>query len=67
MVRMDDLLSLCYHDLLPHHRAMLRDPALYPDPEAFRPERFEGVQFEGDAALRDPANLIFGFGRRCVP
>ena len=63
---MDDLLSLSYHDLLPHHRAMLRDPALYPDAEVFRPERFEGIKFEGDAALLDPANVVFGFGRRCV-
>lgn len=44
-------------------RAMTRDPALYPDPEVFRPERFEEMDAE-TAGARDPRKYTFGFGRR---
>ena len=40
---------------------MSRDPEEYPDPESFEPERF--LQ---DSPPRDPADYVFGFGRRCV-
>ncbi|RPD64515.1 CyP450 monooxygenase [Lentinus tigrinus ALCF2SS1-7] len=43
-----------------------RDPAVYPDPERFDPERFlknGRLHLEG----RDPANFAFGFGRRVCP
>ncbi|KAI0628180.1 cytochrome P450 [Trametes polyzona] len=46
--------------------AISRDPAVYPDPEAFRPERF----LDGDkpsSGARDPYSYIFGFGRRICP
>ncbi|TFK92448.1 cytochrome P450 [Polyporus arcularius HHB13444] len=44
-------------------RAMARDPALYPDPDNFVPERFiKDGRFEFDG--RDPAEYAFGFGRR---
>ncbi len=46
-----------------HVRAMLHDEDDYPDPMAFRPERFlkEGKL---DTSVRDPSQMAFGFGRR---
>ncbi|KZT11800.1 cytochrome P450 monooxygenase [Laetiporus sulphureus 93-53] len=46
--------------------AMTRNPELYPDADAFRPERFEVADPEIVEAM-DPSNLIFGFGRRKCP
>lgn len=42
---------------------MLHDPAVYEDPEEFRPERFlrDGVL---DPTVRDPYLFVFGYGRR---
>ncbi|KAG8217060.1 cytochrome P450 [Butyriboletus roseoflavus] len=45
--------------------AMLYDEARYPNPEAFDPERFLDTQ--GLLTEDDPAELIFGFGRRSCP
>jgi cytochrome P450 len=44
---------------------MLHDPALYPEPDAFKPERF----LNADGSLRDDPVLIsaFGFGKRICP
>jgi len=45
--------------------AILRDPTLYPDPDAFKPERW--LQSQGDdeqEKKRDPRAYVFGFGRR---
>jgi cytochrome P450 len=46
-------------------RAILHDPAIYPDPDAFKPERF----LNSDGSLRDDPVLIstFGFGKRLCP
>ncbi|TBU38080.1 cytochrome P450, partial [Dichomitus squalens] len=46
--------------------AFTRDPNVYPNPEAFIPERFlkEG-RLNPD--VRDPATLVFGYGRRGCP
>jgi cytochrome P450 len=46
-------------------RAILHDPANYPDPDAFKPERF----LNSDGTLRDDPVLIstFGFGKRLCP
>ena len=44
---------------------MLRNPDDYPNPECFDPDRFlkDGHINSG---VRDPATVIFGFGRRYV-
>lgn len=47
-------------------RAMLRDEQLYPDPDAFRPERFLEKVDHHIERTRDPRNYVFGFGRRSV-
>ncbi|KAI0289360.1 cytochrome P450 [Russula brevipes] len=46
-------------------RAILRDPALYPRPDIFKPERF----LNPDGSLRDDPILAsaFGFGKRICP
>ncbi|KII85530.1 hypothetical protein PLICRDRAFT_178586 [Plicaturopsis crispa FD-325 SS-3] len=47
--------------------AILHDPSVYPDPEAFKPERFlkDG---KIDPCVRDPTTSgAFGFGRRVCP
>jgi cytochrome P450 len=42
---------------------MLHDEEVYPNPGAFMPERF--IQDKViNTKLRDPRELIFGFGRR---
>lgn len=45
-------------------RMMLRDPAIYPEPEKFQPERF--LDRPGKPSQLDPDEIGFGFGRRCV-
>jgi hypothetical protein len=46
-------------------RAMTRDEEVYPDAGSFKPERFikNGAL---NKEIRDPRNIIFGFGRRSV-
>jgi len=46
--------------------AMLHNEDDYPDPSAFKPERFikDG---QLDPNIRDPATIAFGFGRRLCP
>jgi cytochrome P450 len=46
-------------------RAILHDPTLYPEPDAFKPERFLNI----DGSLRDDPVLTsaFGYGRRICP
>jgi hypothetical protein len=46
-------------------RAILHDPTTYPDPDAFKPERF----LNADGSLRDDPVLTstFGFGKRVCP
>lgn len=45
---------------------MMHDPEHYPDPDAFRPERFYGLSSD-EAKRLDPRNIVFGYGRRFVP
>ena len=42
----------------------MHDPEVYPDPDAFIPERFLDVNGCLDLSGGDPADLGFGFGRR---
>ncbi|KAJ7036174.1 cytochrome P450 [Mycena alexandri] len=41
---------------------MLHDAETYPEPAAFRPERYLGTPTQ-----RDPRTIVFGFGRRVCP
>ena len=43
----------------------MRDPNLYPNPDAFQPERFYNLSPE-EAERLDPRDIVFGFGRRSV-
>ncbi|KAJ7697221.1 cytochrome P450 [Mycena rosella] len=45
--------------------AILHDEAMYPDPYAFKPERFL-IDGKPNPAVRDP-DVAFGFGRRVCP
>ena len=48
--------------------AILRDETMYPDPHAFKPERWlHKSEEEEEEQRRDPRNYVFGFGRRYVP
>ncbi|KAL4254416.1 cytochrome P450 family protein [Abortiporus biennis] len=47
---------------------MTRNADAYPNPEEFIPERFEDLEKSpSQVDLKDPYNLIFGFGRRQCP
>uniref|UniRef100_D8QER6 Cytochrome P450 n=1 Tax=Schizophyllum commune (strain H4-8 / FGSC 9210) TaxID=578458 RepID=D8QER6_SCHCM len=47
-----------------HDEASTRIITVYPDSYTFRPERFLDGNGKIDRNVRDPANIIFGFGRR---
>ena len=47
-------------------RTISHDPRLYPDPEVFSPERYFMPDGSWDKRVQDPANFVFGFGRRYV-
>ncbi|KAF9523256.1 putative monooxygenase [Crepidotus variabilis] len=48
--------------VMPNIWAMFHDPEIYPDPMAFKPERFEGNDVE-----MEKMSIVFGFGRRICP
>ncbi|KAI0687448.1 cytochrome P450 [Cytidiella melzeri] len=45
---------------------MLHNPKMYPDPDRFWPERYEGLD-KSQLDSTDPRNIVFGFGRRRCP
>ncbi|EMD33935.1 hypothetical protein CERSUDRAFT_107728 [Gelatoporia subvermispora B] len=52
--------------MMPNQWAILHNPDDYPEPEAFKPERFmKDGKFNPD--IRDPHTAAFGFGRRICP
>ncbi|PKY00693.1 cytochrome P450 monooxygenase [Aspergillus campestris IBT 28561] len=51
--------------VMPNTWAFTHDPVTYPDPEAFKPERF--LHSEGHVPEQDPYYLTFGHGRRVCP
>ncbi|KAL0578653.1 hypothetical protein V5O48_003353 [Marasmius crinis-equi] len=53
--------------MVPNIWAMLHDENTYPDPYSFKPERFIGADGKLDLAVKDPASILFGFGRRICP
>lgn len=65
---------LPHTDLSPYDRAILHDPTVYDVPEDFNPERFliehpgsECVTLALNPNVRDPLDVVFGFGRRVCP
>ena len=66
----DSFILRTYHTLgfllaIQNSYMILHDPAIYPDPHEFKPERFltpDGTQINPD--VLDPSEACFGFGRR---
>ncbi|KAF9528289.1 cytochrome P450 [Crepidotus variabilis] len=48
--------------IFPNVWNIMHDPARYPDPTAFKPERFDG-----DDSKMSQVNIAFGYGRRVCP
>ncbi|TCD61737.1 hypothetical protein EIP91_007986 [Steccherinum ochraceum] len=53
--------------VIPDAWAMLHNPADYPKPEQFKPERYLDQHGNIDSTVMDPTIIAFGFGRRICP
>lgn len=57
--------------VISNHWAMLYNPADYPDPHVFNPDRYLKYNADGSVEVntdvRDPREIAFGFGRRKCP
>ncbi|KAH8091048.1 cytochrome P450 [Cristinia sonorae] len=53
--------------VVPNVWAMLHDEEIYPEPEAFKPERFLHKNGTINRDVQDPTTIAFGFGRRVCP
>ncbi|KAI0363937.1 cytochrome P450 [Pilatotrama ljubarskyi] len=52
--------------VIPNLWRMTQDPVLYPEPQKFRPERWDEMD-PLTAELANPRKVVFGFGRRICP
>ena len=50
----------------PYIRSILHDEEIYPEPMAFRPERFLCEDGSLNPGIQDPDVAMFGYGRRYV-
>ncbi|ESK89309.1 cytochrome p450 [Moniliophthora roreri MCA 2997] len=53
--------------VLPNTWAILHDPALYPDPLSFNPDRFENMEENAKKDINSIPDAAFGYGRRICP
>jgi len=55
--------------VLPNIWWFTHDPAIYPDPMTFNPDRFLSPtgEIDGPVSQPDPHKIVFGFGRRVCP
>ncbi|KAK7462248.1 hypothetical protein VKT23_007851 [Stygiomarasmius scandens] len=53
--------------MLPSIWTLTHDPEVYPDPFAYKPERFLNSDGTLNPEVPDPKNFTFGFGRRICP
>ncbi|KAF2635053.1 cytochrome P450 [Massarina eburnea CBS 473.64] len=53
--------------ILPNIWHFTHDPAVYPEPMTFRPERFLDCNLSAHSVEPDPRNFVFGYGRRICP
>ncbi|KAI5889744.1 cytochrome P450 [Schizophyllum commune H4-8] len=47
--------------------ALVHDETVYPDSYTFKPDRFLDANGNLDRSVRDPGDIVFGFGRRICP